>query len=93
MQPFRPSARWRHPPERAADCAGIGSTVEDRTNDFGLARASIAMLAEIAVEAQRRGAYWCVKDCYGAEQSPGAWPESGLLWSRNASQTSLRPMA
>jgi hypothetical protein len=41
-------------PKRAADCAGIGATVEDRANDLGLARAGVAMLADVAVEAQGR---------------------------------------
>src|SRR5262249_6328888 len=40
-------------PERTTDCASIGPAVEDRADDFGLARASITMLAEVAVEAQR----------------------------------------
>src|SRR5260370_39157836 len=40
------------PPERAADCAGIGATVEHRANDLGLARAGVTMLADVAVEAQ-----------------------------------------
>ena len=40
-------------PERAADRAGIGAAVEHGANDLDLARAGIAMLADIAVEAQR----------------------------------------
>src|SRR4249920_2451500 len=40
-------------PERAADRAGIGATVEDGANDVDLARAGIAVLADVAVEAQR----------------------------------------
>ena len=40
-------------PERAADRAGIGATVEDGANDVDLARAGIAMLADVAVETQR----------------------------------------
>ena len=40
-------------PERTAYRAGIGATVEDRANDLRLARARVAMLADIAVEAKR----------------------------------------
>src|SRR5579864_4068433 len=40
-------------PERAADCAGIGSPVEDGAHHFHFAGPGIAMLAEIAVESQR----------------------------------------
>src|SRR5437667_8442394 len=40
-------------PERTADRAGIGAAVEDRANDLRLARAGVAMLANVAVEAKR----------------------------------------
>jgi hypothetical protein len=40
-------------PEQAPDCAGIGPAVEDGADDLGLARARVAMLADVAVEAQR----------------------------------------
>src|SRR5579871_1303049 len=40
-------------PERAADCAGIGATVEHCANDVGLARPGVAVLADVGVEAQR----------------------------------------
>ena len=39
-------------PERAADCAGIGTAVKNRADDFRFARAGVAMLADIAVKAK-----------------------------------------
>jgi hypothetical protein len=35
----------QRPPERAVDCAGICAAVENRADDFGLARTSITVLA------------------------------------------------
>src|SRR6185437_2889277 len=40
-------------PERAADRPCLGASIEDRANHLGLARAGIAMLADIAIETQR----------------------------------------
>ena len=44
---------WHGVPERAADCAGIGATVQHRADDVGLACAGVTVLAEVCVEAQR----------------------------------------
>src|SRR5215510_11236676 len=40
-------------PERTADCSGVGTTVENSANDLHLTGAGIAVLADVAVEAQR----------------------------------------
>src|SRR4029077_13734554 len=40
-------------PERTADGASVGAAVEDCANDLRLARASVAMLTDVAVEAER----------------------------------------
>ena len=48
-----PSARCATPSRTDYDCACIGATVEDRADDFGLARACITMLTEVGVKAQR----------------------------------------
>src|SRR5438046_10000052 len=40
-------------PEGAADCAGVGSAVEDGAHNFHFAGTGITMLAYVAVEAQR----------------------------------------
>src|SRR6516165_6313354 len=51
---FRHQAFGSHgAPERAADGAGLGAAIEHRANDLGLAPPGIAVLADIAVEAQR----------------------------------------
>src|SRR5215469_17527220 len=39
-------------PERAADCAGVGSPVEYRADDFHFAGPRVTVLAHVAVEAQ-----------------------------------------
>src|SRR6266436_644528 len=40
-------------PEGAADCAGIGSPIEDGAHHFNFARPGITMFAYVTVEAQR----------------------------------------
>src|SRR5215472_2915865 len=53
QRPFRHEALLAHClPEGAADRPGIGTAVENRAHDLDLASAGIAMLADIAVEAQ-----------------------------------------
>jgi hypothetical protein len=39
-------------PERTADCPGVGATVENSANDLHFTGPGIAVLADVAVEAQ-----------------------------------------
>jgi hypothetical protein len=40
-------------PERTADRAGVGAAIEDGSNDLSFAGTCIAVLADVAVEAER----------------------------------------